>query len=301
MLRRVALATALVLAPLGACQAEKPTTPPPKQTTTQPPPSSTTQVVPADFSNLETEFDARLGVYAIDTGTGRVVEHRADERFAFCSTFKALAAAALLARTEPADLDRRLTYTSADLIANSPVTEQHVADGMTLRDLMDAAIRYSDNTAANLIFTELDGPAGFEKDLRNIGDQVTESDRIEPGLSEAAPGDTRDTTTPRTFAANLRTYVLGNALPTDDRTLLTNWLRNNKTGDELIRAGVPAGWMVGDKTGTGGYGTRNDIAVLWPPNRAPIVLAVMSSRTEKDATRDNRLIAEATKTTLAAL
>lgn len=303
LLRRVALATALLLTPFGACQSAEPA-PPPEQTTTSQTSTSatpTTTVVPVDFSDLEARFDARLGVYALDTGSGRVIEHRADERFAFCSTFKALASAALLARTEPADLDRRVTYTSADLLANSPVTEQHVADGMTLRDLMDAAIRYSDNTAANLIFAELGGPAGFEQDLRGIGDQVTESDRIEPDLSEAAPGDIRDTTTPRAFAADLRTYVLGDALPADDRALLTDWLRNNKTGDDLIRAGTPAGWVVGDKTGTGGYGTRNDIAVVWPPDRAPIVLAIMSSRDEKNATRDNQLITEASKKAFATL
>ena len=295
--RRGVLAIAAMLT-LGACQAsETPAAP----TSTSAQPTTTTSVVPADFSGLEAQFDARLGVYAIDTGSGRVIEHRADERFAYCSTFKALASAALLARTEPADLDRRLTYTSADLIANSPVTEKHVADGMTLRELMDAAIRYSDNTAANLIFTELDGPKGFEKDLRGIGDEVTSADRIEPDLSEGTPGDTRDTTTPRQTAANLREYVLGDVLPQDDRTLLTDWLKNNKTGDTVIRAGVPAGWVVGDKTGTGGYGTRNDIAVLWPPDGAPIVLAVLSSRDEKDATRDDRLIAEAAKTVVATL
>jgi beta-lactamase class A len=258
-------------------------------------------VVAGDFSGLEAEFDARLGVYALDTGSGRAVEHRADERFAFCSTFKALASAALLSRTEPADLDRRVTYTSADLVPHSPVSERHVAEGMTLRQVMDAAIRYSDNTAANLIFTELGGPAGFEADLRGIGDRTTESDRIEPGLSEAVPGDTRDTTTPRAFAADLRTYVLGDVLPADDRTLLTEWLRNNMTGNETIRAGVPAGWVVGDKTGSGDYGTRNDIAVVWPPDGAPIVLAVMSDRDEKEAARDNRLIARAAQTAVAAL
>jgi beta-lactamase class A len=256
-------------------------------------------VVPADFSGLEARFDARLGVFAIDTGSGRVVEHRADERFPFCSTFKAFAA--LLARTSPAELDRRVTYTSADLVPNSPVSEQHVADGMTIRDLMDAAIRYSDNTAANLLFAELGGPDGLEQDLRAIGDRVTQMDRVEDALSEGAPGDGRDTSTPRAFATDLREYVLGDTLPTEDRTLLTDWLRNNTTGGATIRAGVPTDWVVGDKTGTGGYGTRNDIAVLWPPNTAPIVLAIMSTRGKKDATRDDHLIAEAARMAVTAL
>ena len=294
MIKRMTLTVAAVLV-LGACQAS------PSAPSAPSSPVTTASVVPADFSGLEAQFDARLGVFAVDTGTGRVVEHRADERFPFCSTFKALQAAALLARTEPAELDRRLTYTSADLVPNSPVSEKHVAEGMTLRQVMDAAIRYSDNTASNLMFTELGGPDELEKDLRALGDRVTEMDRIETELSEGVPGDVRDTSSPRAFAANLREYVLGDALPADDRALLTDWLRNNLTGNTTIRAGVPAGWVVGDKTGTGGYGTRNDIAVLWPPDGAPIVIAVMSTRGKKDATRDDRLIAEAARTAVTAL
>jgi len=294
MIKRMTLTVAAVLV-LGACQAS------PSAPSAPSSPVTTASVVAADFSGLEAQFDARLGVFAVDTGTGRVVEHRADERFPFCSTFKALQAAALLARTEPAELDRRLTYTSADLVPNSPVSEKHVAEGMTLRQVMDAAIRYSDNTASNLMFTELGGPDELEKDLRALGDRVTEMDRIETELSEGVPGDVRDTSSPRAFAANLREYVLGDALPADDRALLTDWLRNNLTGNTTIRAGVPAGWVVGDKTGTGGYGTRNDIAVLWPPDGAPIVIAVMSTRGKKDATRDDRLIAEAARTAVTAL
>jgi beta-lactamase class A len=293
-MRIVLVVTAALV--LGACQTEA-AAPPPAKTTV---PSTTVSVGPA-FDGLEARFGARLGVYAIDTGSGRVVEHRADERFAFCSTFKALASGALLARTEPADLDRRVMYTSADVIPNSPVSEKHVADGLTLREMMDAAVRYSDNTAANLIFNELGGPDGLEKDLRALGDDVIQMDRIETDLSEAAPGDLRDTSTPRSMATDLRKYVLGDALPADDRALLTDLLKNNLTGNTVIRAGVPAGWVVGDKTGTGGYGARNDIAVVWPPGRAPIVLAVLSTRSEKDAGSDDRLLAEAAKTVVRAL
>ena len=253
------------------------------------------------FGELEARFGARLGVFALDTGSGRTVEYRADERFAFCSTFKALEAGAILTTASPAELDRRITYTATDLTAYAPITRQHVADGMTVRELLDAAVRYSDNTAANLLFGLLGGPAGLQHDLRNLGDQVTRSDRLEPALSEATPGDPRDTSTPRTFATDLRTYVLGTALPTDNRALLTTMLRTNTTGAGLIRAGVPADWVVGDKTGNGDYGTRNDIAVLWPPRRAPIVLAVMSTRHGHDDTYDNALIAQAANAAVTAL
>ncbi|TDV50935.1 beta-lactamase class A [Actinophytocola oryzae] len=287
--RRVAVALVLVL--VGACQA------PPGRPPSPPRPTRAS----VDFGDLEATFGARLGVYAVDTGSGRVVEHRADERFAFCSTFKALASGALLARIPAADLERRVVYTSAELVANSPVSEKHVGDGMTLRELMDAAIRFSDNTAANLIFGELGGPGGLERELRALGDEVTEMDRVETELSDAVPGDGRDTSTPRALVGDLRAYVLGDALDADDRGLLTEFLRNNETGDALIRAGVPAGWVVGDKTGTGGYGTRNDIAVLWPPNRSPIVVAILSTRGVKDAVTDDRLIVAATRKVVEAL
>jgi beta-lactamase class A len=301
MFRKATIAVVLALLPLGACQAEEPATAPTTRTSTTTS-APTTIRLDEDFGRLETQFDARLGVYAVDTGSGQVIEHRADDRFPFCSTFKALAAGALLARIEPADLDRELAYTSADIVANSPIAEQHLNEGsMSIRETIDAAVRYSDNTAANLMFVELGGPAGLEQDMRAIGDQVTEMERIETDLSEGVPGDIRDTSTPRAMAANLAKYVLGDVLPTDDRALLTDLLRRNTTGDAVIRAGVPADWVVGDKTGTGGYGVRNDIAVLWPPNRAPIVLAVLTSRDKKDAEHDDKLIAEAAKTVVTAL
>ncbi|MET7752192.1 class A beta-lactamase [Micromonospora sp. NPDC005367] len=257
--------------------------------------------VDREFRRLETEFDARLGVLAVDTGTGTTVQHRADERFAYASTFKALAAAVLLDRTSATELDQVVRYSPSDLVAHSPITEQHVATGMRLRDVADAAVRYSDNTAANLMLRHLGGPDGFERELRRLGDTSTEADRYETALNEGLPGDRRDTTTPRAFATDLRAYAVGDALSQEDRDVLNGWLRKNTTGDALVRAGVPAGWTVGDKTGGGGYGTRNDIAVLWPPEGAPIVLAVLSSRDSENAAYDDALIARATRVVVDAL
>ncbi|MCZ7438786.1 class A beta-lactamase [Micromonospora sp. WMMC241] len=252
-----------------------------------------------EFRRLEQEFDARLGVYAVDTGTGRTMGYRADERFAYASTFKALAAAEILDETTDAELDKVVRYSADDLVTYSPITEQHVGEGMTLRAIADAAVRYSDNTAGNLMLRRLGGPQKFEKELREVGDKVTDPARWETDLNEARPGDRRDTSTPRALAGSLRAYAVGDALEAADRDVLNGWLRGNTTGAELIRAGVPDGWVVGDKTGSGGYGTRNDIAVIWPPDRAPIVLAVLSSRDEKDAEYDNALIARATEVALA--
>ncbi|MEV1155894.1 class A beta-lactamase [Micromonospora chokoriensis] len=254
-----------------------------------------------EFRRLESDFDARLGIYAIDTGNGRTVRYRADERFAYTSTFKALAAAEVLDETTDAELDRVVRYSADDLVTYSPITEQHVAEGMTLRAIADAAVRYSDNTAGNLLLRQLGGPQKFEKELREVGDKVTDPARYETELNEARPGDRRDTSTATALAEDLRAYAVGDALEPADRDVLNGWLKGNTTGGDLIRAGVPDGWVVGDKTGAGGYGTRNDIAVIWPPNRAPIVLAVLSSRDQKDADYDDALIAKAAEVAITAL
>jgi beta-lactamase class A len=266
-----------------------------------PAPGPSTADEDAAFARLEAQFDARLGVYAVDTGSGQEVAFRADERFAHASTVKALAAAAVLDRTTSAELDRLVDVRRTDLVTTSPVVEQHVGAVMSLRELGDAAVRYSDNTAGNLLLRHLGGPAGLDADLAAIGDDVTRAERFEPDLNEAVPGDDRDTSTPRALAADLRAYALGDALADDDRAVLTGWLRGNTTGGALIRAGVPAGWEVGDKTGAASYGTRNDIAVVWPPDRAPIVLAILSSRGERTAGYDDALVAGATRVVVEAL
>ncbi|PEY27557.1 class A beta-lactamase [Bacillus cereus] len=254
-----------------------------------------------EFVQLEKKFDARIGVYAIDTGTNRTVAYRPDERFAYTSTFKALAAGAVLQQNSIDQLNKVITYTKDDLVTYSPITEKHLDTGMTLWEIADAAIRYSDNTAGNLLFKELDGPKGFEKKLRQIGDRVTKVNRFEPDLNEATPGDIRDTSTAKALATNLKAFTVDNVLPTDKRKILTDWMRGNTTGDQLIRAGVPKDWEVGDKTGAGSYGTRNDIAIVWPPNREPIIIAILSSRDTKNATYNNELIAQAAKVTINAL
>ncbi len=254
-----------------------------------------------EFAQLESKFDARLGVYAIDTGTNRKVAYRPNERFAYASTYKALATGAVLQQNSIDQLNKIITYTKDDLVTYSPITMAHVDTGMTLEEICEAAIRYSDNTAGNLLLKKLGGPDGFEKALRQIGDRTTEADRFETDLNEAAPGDIRDTSTAKALAADLKAFTVGHVLPTDKRKFLTDWMRGNSTGDQLIRAGVPKGWEAGDKSGAGGYGTRNDIAIVWPPNRAPIIIAILSTRNTKDATYDNALIAEAAKATLDAL
>jgi beta-lactamase class A len=291
---------------LAACTAPPPVItpwPPPSASAPSPaaPTGSPAEVFPLAFAGLELTFDARLGVFAVDTGTGRAVSYRSDERFGYTSTFKALAAGAVLDASSPAQLDEVVRYSKADVLPNSPITSRHAGTGMTLRQLGDAAVRYSDNTAGNLLLKRLGGPDGLERALRGLGDKVTEAGRMETALNSAVPGDRRDTSTARALVGDLRAYVLGDALGVEDRTVLTGWLQGNTTGDTLIRAGVPAGWRVGDKTGSGGYGTRNDIAVLWPPSGAPIVMAILTSRSAKDADYDDKLIAQAAGMTIKSL
>lgn len=238
---------------------------------------------------LERRHGGRLGVAILDTaGTGRIA-HRGDERFPLCSTFKALAAALVLARIDAGreNLSHRVVYEREDLVTYSPVTERHVGEaGLTMGEICEAAVTLSDNTAANLILERVGGPAGLTAYLRAIGDDVTRLDRRETALNEATPGDPRDTTTPLAMLETLRRLVLGDALSASARDQLTAWLVANRTGDKRLRAGVPGGWRVGDKTGSGAYATTNDVAVLWPPGRAPIV--VTAYYTEAEASSDER-------------
>lgn len=253
------------------------------------------------FAQLEDEFDAQIGVYAIDTGTNQTVEFKPDERFAYSSTFKVLATAILLKQNDIKDLEKVVTYNKEDLVTYSPITEKHVDTGMTLLEISEAAIRKSDNTAGNLLLEALGGPDKFEQALRDIGDDVTQPERYETELNEFTPGNKRDTSTPRAMTTNLKKVALGDFLPNDKRELLIDWMKGNATGDALIRAGAPQGWKVGDKSGAGSYGTRNDIAVVWPPNREPIVIAVMSRHDTKDAKYDDTLVEKTAEIALSAL
>lgn len=285
--RRAFLGGLLLLA--GCAPTTRPSPAPPTgtpQTTTTPPDTGPLRA-------LERRYDARLGVYALATGSGVELAHRADERFAFCSTFKGLAAAAVLDRHPMAHLSTVVRYTRADLMASSFITKDHVDGGMTLRALCDAAVRHSDGTAGNLLLREIGGPAGLTAFARGLGDEVTRMDRVEPHLTSATPGDPRDTSSPRALGTAYRRVLLGDALPADGRAFLRDLMERNTTGNARIRAGVPAGWTVADKTGTGGYATANDIGVVWPPGSEPVVIAIMSSKASRRAERDDTLIAEA--------
>ena len=252
------------------------------------------------LAELEREYAARLGIYAHDTATGRTVTYRADERFPICSVFKTLAAGAVLR-----DLDRdgeylakRIHYTKeyVDAAGYNPITgtAANVEAGMTVGELCSATVSHSDNGAGNLLLRELGGPSAITRFCRSLGDRTTRLDRWEPQLNTAEPWRTTDTTTPRAIGRTYARLLLGRALRDADRELLTDWLIANSTNVERFRAGLPADWTLADKTGGGtAYGVANDVGVVWPPGRLPLVLSVLSTKHDPAGPTDNPLVARA--------
>ena len=222
---------------------------------------------------------------ALDVHSGADFGYRADERFPMCSTFKAMLAAAVLAKVDAGAerLDRFVRYGAADLMSYAPAAKAHLAQGgMTVAALCEAAVELSDNTAANLLLRSVGGPGGWTRYVRTLGDRVSRLDRAEPALNSSIPGDPRDTTTPAAFLADLRKAVLGDALKPASRQRLQDWMIACKTGDARLRAGLPRHWKVGDKTGTwsaeNAYASSNDIAVVWTETQPILITCYVTGR-----------------------
>lgn len=241
----------------------------------------------------EVELDARVGLAIYDTGSGTRWLHNADERFPMTSTFKVLACGALLAHNDAGDDERNrlVTIAQSDLVTYSPVTEKWVDQEVSLDALCAATLRTSDNTAANKVLEALGGPDAVTAFLRAIGDKTTRLDRWETELNDSTPGDPRDTTTPAAMASSLHKLLLGDALSPSARETLTEWLMANEVGGPLLRAGLPDDWRIGDRTGAGGYGSRGVIAIVWPPERAPLIAAIYITQTEASMEQRNAAIA----------
>ncbi len=262
-----------------------------------PAPAPALAALPRRLAAIERATAGWLGVALRDARGTLLAAHRADERFPMCSTFKLLVAGAVLQRVDRGDLalDRPLPIRRADLLAHAPVTERHVGGRLSVAELCQAAMIWSDNPAVNLLLPLVGGPPGVTAFVRGLGDTVTRNDRAEPEVNRHAPGDPRDTTSPAAMTATLRTLLLGEALRPASRQRLTDWMLDNRTGDACLRAGLPRGWRIGDKTGSDGRDTRNDIAVVWPPGgRAPLLLSayLTGARVDSDA-RDAALKAVA--------
>lgn len=267
-------------------------------TTPQPP---TQKAASSELDDLERDLGGRVGVFALDLGTGAHLEHRADERFAMCSTFKWLLAAAVLVRADEGSLSlgEAVRFGAADLLDHAPVTKKNVEAGaMSVEALAEAAVTVSDNTAANLLLQKLGGPSAITAFAEHHGDHTTRLDRNEPTLNENAPGDPRDTTSPRAMVKLMEALLARRALTAPSRDKLLSWMKACETGRDRLRAGFPADWVVGDKTGTGARGAANDVAIAWPGPRAPVLVASYLSDSTAEPARLNA--AHATVAKLAA-
>jgi len=259
----------------------------------------------SDFASrilsVEQRTGGRIGVAAVDTGSGKRFDYRSEERFPMCSTFKLLAAAAVLKQVDGRQekLDRFVSYDAKDILEYAPVTKVHLKDGgMTLGALCAAAIEQSDNTAGNLLLDTIGGPIGVTKFVHSMGDEMTRLDRKEPELNSAIPGDERDTTTPAAMCADMQRLLLDDVLTESSRHQLEDWMQHNETGTLMIRAGVPKTWTVADKTGRCGNGATNDVAIIRPPGRAPIVVAIYSIGSTSSADDHASTLAEIARATL---
>lgn len=251
-------------------------------------------VLRTEINRIAAECGGRLGVSIFDTKTQEPFNHNGDDRFPMCSTFKFLAAAAVLKRVdeEKEQLGRLIPVTAGDVVPGSSHIKEPVPGGLTMAQLCEAAMIYSDNTAGNLILASLGGPQAIGAFARTLGDTMTRLDRNEPTLNESIPGDPRDTTTPNAMLRSMQTLLIGEILSGASKKQLTQWLLNNKTGATRLSAGLPVGWRIGDKTGTGERGSTNDIAIIWPPDRAPVLVAVYLTETSAPAEKRNAVHAD---------
>jgi beta-lactamase class A len=240
----------------------------------------TDEDIGARLEAIRKRTGGRLGVYALDTGSGRSIALDEHSRYAMASTFKVLLAAAILQQVDARtlSLDQVVKFGPQDMVSYSPVTSEHLAKGsMTITELCAAVIELSDNPAANLLLGLIDGPAGLTRFVRRLGDELTRLDRRETGLNTNIPGDERDTTTPHAMVHVLQKILTQNVLSSASHDRLIGWLVGSRTGLQRIRAGLPQDWKVGDKTGSGMNGAINDVAIAWPPGRAPLLLAIYMS------------------------
>jgi beta-lactamase class A len=228
-----------------------------------------------ELEAYEAASGGRIGVYARNLRTGAVIAWRADQRFVMCSTFKLSLVACVLAHVDRGRerLDASATFGPGDILDYAPVAKANLARGrMTVAEMCEAAVELSDNTCANLLLARVGGPAGLTAFWRSAGDRVSRLDHDEPMLNRTPPGDLHDTTTPRAMAGNLHRLILGDVLSQESRTRLKAWMIDSKTGANRLRAGLPATWTVGDKTGNNGSDAAGDLAVAWPRPDEPIVI-----------------------------
>ena len=216
------------------------------------------------------------------------------KRVPLMSTFKTLACAKLLSDEAKGKLtlDHPVTVEKSSLVTWSPVLEKRVGQAITLAQACAATMQMSDNSAANIILKQTGGPQALTRFLSDLGDNTTRLDRFETELNEARPGDPRDTTTPNAITATLDTLLFGKALSPGAQKQLTQWMKDNKVADNLLRSELPAGWQIADRSGAGGYGSRGITAIVWPVKRAPIIVSIYITQTDASFEQRNKAIAE---------
>ncbi|MDP3269525.1 MAG: class A beta-lactamase [Legionella sp.] len=251
------------------------------------------------LAELENSSGGRIGIYAINTANGTHLQYHANERFPMGCTSKVIGVATILNKSvsDSSLLSQKVSYTKKDLTNWNPITEKHLATGMTVSELCSASISYSDNAAMNLLVKKMGGLEQINVFARSIHN---DSFRQDNGWPEEAlsggQGNLNDSSTPKAMAESLQKLAFTDALAKPQRELLVSWLKATTTGDFRIRAGVPKGWVVADKTGTGStYGTTNDIGIIWPPKCAPIVVAVYYTSNDKKAVKREDVVASVTR------
>lgn len=250
-----------------------------------------------DIEQIENEYNTKVGIYGINTENGKAYQHNADERFTFASTYKAIASGILLNKVAPSELNKKVEINESEIVANSPVTEQYIGKTMSLKALIKASMLQSDNTANNKIMQELGGVKGLKHELVQLGDDVSEPQRLEPELNYFDPNSKADTTTPRAAAQTLNSILTSNEMNESNLSLLKQTMIENKTGDTLIKAGMPNSYTVGDKSGQAlTYATRNDLAFIYPKGQdKPIILAIYSKQDQKDAKPNDKVISDSAR------
>lgn len=257
------------------------------------------QPINEQLQQLERKFNRKLGIYAIDTSSNKVIAHRANERFPFQSTLKFIGAAALLHQdTKQGLINKKVIIKQKDIVPWAPISSKFLNKKASLETLAMAAVSFSDNTAINIIVRQLGGLNAINAFARKTANKSFQLNHDEPNLN-SDPSKKFDTATPKDMALSVQNILLGNVLKQQQRMLLLDWMKNNTTGYKRIRAGVPLGWLVADKTGSGRYGIANDVGIIWSPADKPIVLAIFSKNNNANDLACDQVVAAATEVILA--
>lgn len=251
------------------------------------------------LSKLEASSKGRIGVYAINTTNNTHLAYRANERFPTGCTSKVIGVATILSKSmkDSALLSQKISYSKKDLTNWNPITEKYLSSGMTIEQLCAASISYSDNTAMNLLVKQMGGLNQMTFFAHALGNTSFRQDNGWPEEAySGGKGNLKDSSTPKDMAKSLQKLVFTDALAKPQKKILISWLKANTTGDFRIRAGLPKGWIVADKTGTGGaYGTTNDLGIIWPPKCAPIIMGIYYTNDAKSAENREDVVASATR------